>query len=279
MTKIIAEIASCHNGDLELAKALIKGAARNGADIVKFQDWRASNVPDTDTDKQRYERYEFKDAWYPELIKECREEGVEFLTTCFNADRAKFLADLGLKKIKLASISLTNHKLLKAAGLNFDEVIVSTAMHTKEEIEDAIDILETYAKKFTIMHCVANYPTELYSVNLNRINELRKMIPNNASVGFSDHSLDIDVAKAALCMGISYLEKHFSLSRYLPQQPHQMYDEGNKITTHEISILPHELKELSDWATKLNIMKGDGSFTVNTIEHKIKQRYLNRYGN
>src|SRR3990167_11518014 len=112
MCKIIVEIASGHNGDLELAKALIRAAAENGADIVKFQDYRAERVPADDPDKARYEKYQFKDEWYPILIEECKKNGVEFLTTCFNAVRIPFLASLGFKKIKIASISLTNRELL-----------------------------------------------------------------------------------------------------------------------------------------------------------------------
>src|SRR3990167_7388125 len=168
MCKIIAEIASGHNGDLELAKALVKAAAENGADIVKFQDWRASNVPDTDSDKQRYEKYQFPDDWYSILIPYCKEHGVEFLTTCFNKDRVKFLAGLGLKKIKIASISLQNKDLLMFCGSHFEEIIVSTAMHSLEEVEEAVDLLATNAQKFTIMHCIANYPTAVSDANLGR---------------------------------------------------------------------------------------------------------------
>lgn len=280
MSKIIAEIASSHSGDLELAKALIRSAANNGASIVKFQDWRADNVPKDDTDKQRYEKYQFPDEWYPILIKECEKNGVEFLTTCFNVDRIKFLAELGLKKIKLASISLTNTDLLMMAGACFEEVIVSIGMHSKEEIEEAIDILATNAQKFTIMHCVGNYPTLPKDANLRRLNTLKTMIHGieNASLGYSDHSLDLDVAKTAIAMGVKYIEKHFSLSRDLPQIKHQMYKDGPFITTHQISIEPHELKELSDWQNKTEIIKGNGDFKTNEIEDKIRNRYKNRYG-
>jgi sialic acid synthase SpsE len=278
MTKIICEIASSHNGDIELAKALIKSASENGADIVKFQDWRAENVPENDPDKTRYEKYQFPDEWYPILIDYCKEQGVEFLTTCFNVDRVKFLADLGLKKIKLASISLTNTDLLMMAGLCFEEVILSTGMQSKEEIEEAIDLLATNAQKFTIMHCVANYPTLFGNANLERINKIRKMLPENGSVGYSDHSLDLDVAKVALCMDIEYLEKHFTLSRDLPQIPHQMYKDGPIVTTHEISIEPKELYELYCWKKNIKMIRGKGAFETNEIENLIKERYKNRYG-
>ena len=153
-------------------------------------------------------------------------------------------------------------------------------MHTKEEIEEAIDLLATNARKFTIMHCVANYPLDSKDANLNRINELKRMVEGQeyASVGYSDHSLDLDVAKTAIAMGVKYIEKHFSLSRYLPQTPHQMYKGGPMVTTHQVSIEPHELKELADWRDKVNVMMGNGEFSINGTEQLIRDRYSNRYG-
>lgn len=272
-TKIICEAASSWNGDPDLLKAMIKSASENGGDVFKIQDYRASNVPDDDSDKKRYEKYQMPDELYPQFIEWCKEFNIEPLTTCFNVDRCEFLASLGLKKIKLASISLTNIELIKACTDNFDEVIVSTAMHTKEEVEEAIELLA--GSPFTIMHCVANYPTLPKDANLERINELKKLAN---SVGYSDHSLNLDVAKTAIAMGVDYIEKHFSLSRYLPQIPHQMYEGGPLITTHQVSIEPHELKELSDWRDKVEVMKGKGEFKTNEIEDKIRSRYQNRYG-
>lgn len=279
-TEIIAELASGHGGDLQLLKALVRAAAENGAQYAKVQDWRSANVPANDPDKKRYERYEFPDAWWPEFLKTCKENNIEPLTSCFNADRAKFLAAQGLTKIKLASISLTNTELLMAAGLYFDEVILSTAMHSQEEIEEAIDILQSNAHKFTLLHCVANYPLASKDAHLERINELKQMVEGIecASVGYSDHSLDLDVAKTAIGMGVKYVEKHFSLSRYLPQIPHQMYKDGPLVTTHQVSIEPRELKELAAWRDKVEAIKGKKEFVINSIEQKIKDRYKNRYG-
>lgn len=279
-TKIICEIASSHNGDLDLAKALIVAAADNGADIVKFQDWRASNVSDNDPDKTRYEKYQFPDEWYPILRDYCKENHVEFLTSCFNKDRVKFLADLGLKKIKIASVCMTNTELLMMAGAHFEEVIVSTAMHTQEEIEEAIDLLATNCKKFTIMACTANYPLHWSNANLKRIDKLKEMLEGQeyASVGYSNHSLDLDVPRIAINKEIEYLEVHFSLSRYLPQTKHQMYENGPFITTHEVSLEPQELKLLDTYRIVYDNIKGDGTFTSNEIEQGIKKRYLGRYG-
>lgn len=278
MCEIIAEIASGHNGDVEMAKALIDSASRSGADIVKFQDWRADNVPDLDSDKGRYKRYEFQDEWYDELVPHCEESGVEFMTTCFNVDRVAFLASKGIKKIKIASISLTNDDLLMFAGLNFDEVIVSTAMHTREQVEHAIDLLETNAHEYTIMHCVANYPLAIEDANLARIDSLKGLVGDHGSVGYSDHSLDVGVAKVALCGGIKYIEKHFTLSRDLPQTPHQMYEGGPLITTHEISIEPNEMKEIAQFRDKVRLVMGSGLWVQNEVEQKIKDRYSKRYG-
>lgn len=278
-TQIIAEIASSHNGDIELAKAMIKTAASCGADLVKFQDWKVANVPENDPDRKRYQTYEFPEYWYPVLIDYCKENGVEFLTSCFNVDRIEKLASYGIKKIKLASISLTNTNLLMMAGAYFDEVIASTAMHTDEEIETAIELLASNAKKFSILHCVANYPTKFKDAQLSRIDTLKKMTEGQhyASVGYSDHAIDPDVSIAALSKGISYLEKHFTLSRHLPQIPHQMYKDGPLITTHQIAIEPHELRYLAHWRDKIAVMYGDGS-VLNEVEQKIKNRYSNRYG-
>lgn len=286
MTKIIAEIASSHNGDLEMAKALIASAAKNGADLVKFQDWKAKNVKKDDPDKKRYEQYEFKDEWYPILIDYCKKLGVEFLTSCFNADRIEFLAGLGLKKIKIASVSLTNTELLMMAGANFEEVIVSTAMHNEDEVNEAIDLLSSNTQHFTLMHCVANYPTLPGDANLERIDRLKDMLggvfgdgwKNYCSVGYSDHSLDLEISKIALAKGIKYLEKHFTLDRRTPQMVHRMYKEGPAVTTHEISIEPKELKELADWRDWVTAVHGPSGEGSKHVEHLIRDRYSNRYG-
>ena len=257
-TKIICELASSWNADLDLLKAMVKTVAEQGGDLCKLQDYRASNVPATDLDKARYEKYEMKDEYYPQFLEWCKEYNIEPLVTCFNADRVKFLSRLGLKRVKIASISMTNKELLLEAGANFEELIVSTAFHSKEEIEETIDWLATNAQKFVILHCVGNYPLDPKDANLYRIDELKKMTEGmeQASTGYSDHSLDLDVAKTAIAMGVSYVEKHFSLARELPQIPHSMYEGGPQITTHAVSIVPAELKELAEWRDKIAVIKG-----------------------
>ena len=280
MAKLIAELASSHNGDLDLLKALVKAAARSGADIVKVQDWRASNVPDSDPDKARYEKYQFKDEWWPFFIAYCEQYGVEPLTSCFNKDRVEFLAAQGLKKIKIASVCLTNTDLLMWAGAHFDEVILSTAMATEAQIEEAADVLATNAKKFVLLACTANYPCLSTDTNLLRMNSLKDLVSGQeyASVGYSSHSLDLDVPKLAIGMGAKYVEVHFSLARELPQTPHQMYEGGPQTTTHAVSLVPHELRQLSEWRDKVVVMRGSGKYSINETEWKIRERYAGRYG-
>ena len=276
--QIACEIASSHNGDIELAKSMIDVIAENGC-IPKFQSWQAKNVQDNDPDKKRYEKYQFPDEWYDELIPYCKEKGTEFMTSVFNAEMAEYLAGKG-KKAKIASVSSTNYDLLAMCGANFDEVIVSVGMQDKETIEEISDILASNAKKYTLMVCTANYPTSPLKANLMRIKTLQEMLEGQeyASVGFSSHLMDVETVKMAMCMGIEYLEVHFTLSRYLPQVRHQMYMGGPMITTHEIALEPHELKELSTFRDKLGITQGSGEFKLNKVEEKIKERYLNRYG-
>lgn len=264
-----------------MAKALIRAVAENApGSICKFQDWRAANVSADDPDKARYEALQFKDEWYDIIPKYCEENGVEFLTSCFNKDRVNFLASKGLEKIKIASVCLTNHDLLIHAGLAFKEIILSTAMATREQIEEAADALASSAQRFTLMQCVANYPCPFGASNLLKMNSLKELVSGQeyASVGYSSHALDLDVPKVAVAMGAKYVEVHFSLSRHLPQTKHQMYAGGPLVTTHEVSLEPHELRQLADWRDKVALMKGDGAFSVNEVESKIKDRYLNRYG-
>lgn len=279
-TKIIAEIASSHCGDLELAKSLIRTAAANGADFAKFQDYRAKHVSDSDPDKARYEKYQFPEEWYKILPGYCAEEGIEFLTSCFNVDRAEVLAGYGLKKIKVASVCLSNTYLLMMCGAHFEEVLASTAMQSKETVENAADVLASNSKKFTLLACTAEYPTPPEHAGLKRIDTLKNILEGQhyASVGFSSHALDLDVPKAAIARGIEYLEVHFSLSRHLPQIPHVMYEGGSPLTTHQVSLEPHELRELAEWRDKVFLMSGDGQFTSTEVETRIKERYSGRYG-
>ena len=275
-TKIIAEIASCHNGDIRMAKALVKAAAEAGVDVVKFQSWKASDVKDNDPDKERYHELEFRDEWHTEIINYCNEWGVEFLTTVFDIKRIPFLKSLGLNSAKVASYDCKNQEFLKALKENFSKLYVSTGGSYPEEIERASEVLKGH--DFTLLHCVLAYPTPLDKVNMDKVNWLARLAP---SVGWSDHSMGTEASKLAIAKGVDVVERHFTLSRHMPQTGHSTSTDPNKgqTTTHEIAIEPHELKEVCDYAKLVEKMRGDGNLQPLDVEMGPREKYTGRLGN
>jgi len=271
--KIIAEIASSHNGDTELAKKMILAAKNAGVDIVKFQSWQSKNVRDTDPDKKRYESLELSDEAHVILKKECDRLGVEFLTTCYDVARIPFLKKLGLKKIKVSSTDLKHFDFLKKLRANFHEVIVSTGMSTEEEIKKAYSILKK--GKFTLMHCVSVYPCPLEKANLGKLTWLKKLTPH---VGYSDHVLGNVAAILSLGIGIEYIEKHFTLDRNTPQTAHTVGKGIAPITTHSIADEPPVFKDLVEWRNKYVIAIGTGSLKLLPEEKLTRQKYTGRLG-
>jgi|TARA_Y100000310_G_scaffold344069_1_gene454920 N,N'-diacetyllegionaminate synthase len=272
-TKIIAEIASSHNGDIKLAKALVRATAQAGADIVKFQSWQAKNVSDSDPDKARYGRLELSDAAHKIIAEECKKAGIEFLTTCFDRERIPFLKNLGLKKIKVPSTALKEAKLLEALVQNFDHIFISIGMSTVDEIKKAMKILSK--TNYTIMHCISIYPTPLEKASLAKINWLKR---HAKSVGYSDHTMGTEAPIIAMSMGIDYLEKHFTLSRHLPQETHTTSEEAVPITTHTIACEPRELKEICDWSRKIERIMGDEHLDMYSEEKTTRKKYTGRLG-
>jgi len=240
---------------------------------VKFQSWQAKNVADSDPDKERYKRLELSDEAHKIVAEECKKVGVEFLTTCFDIDRISFLKSLGLKKIKVPSTALKEPKLLQALAENFDHVFASIGMSTIEEIKNAIKILSK--TNYTIMHCISIYPTPLEKANLAKINWLKQ---NAKSVGYSDHTMGIEVPIVAMSMGVDYLEKHFTLDRDTPQETHTTSEGAKPITTHTIACEPQELKEIVDWSKKIEKIMGDEHLKMYSEEEATRKRYTGRLG-
>jgi sialic acid synthase SpsE len=271
--KIIAEIASSHNGDIEIGKKMIQIAASTGVDIVKFQSWQSKNVDDSDPDKNRYASLELSDEAHYELKKECERNGVEFLTTCYDAGRIPFLKSLGLEKIKVASTDLKAFNFLKKLRDNFKEVIVSTGMSTKEEIEQAIEILKT--GEFTVMHCVSVYPCPLEKANMKKLLWLKELTPH---VGYSDHTEGIEAPIFSMGMGVKYIEKHFTLDKNTPQIAHSVGRDIKPITTHSIASEPDTFKKICDWRDKYEISLGDGRLELLPEEELTREKYTGRLG-
>jgi len=273
MIKIIAEIASCHNGNIELAKKMIQEVAKTGVDIVKFQSWQAKNVSNSDPDKKRYESLELSDEAHFILKEECEKNGVEFMTTCYDGDRISFLKSLGLKKIKVASTDLKHFNFLQKLRDNFEEVIVSTGMSTEDEMRKAVDILKT--GKYTIMHCVSSYPCPLEKANLKKLLWLKTIAD---SVGYSDHVHGIEAALFSMGMGVNYIEKHFTLDQNMPQTAHTTGEGLKPITTHMIADKPEVFKELCKWREKYEIALGSGSLDLLPEEKLTREKYTGRLG-
>lgn len=271
--RIIAEIASCHNGDVELAKKMIKAVAETGVDIVKFQSWQSKNVSDNDSDKKRYESLELSDESHYILKEECEKNGVEFLTTCYDGNRIDFLKKLGLKKIKVASTDLKHFNFLKKLRENFEEVIVSSGMSTEEEIKKAIDILK--GGKYTIMHCVSVYPCPLEKANMAKLIWLKK---NTDSIGYSDHTQGVESAVFSMGMGVEYIEKHFTIDRNMKQTAHTTGEGLKPITTHSIADEPEVFKELCQWRDKYEVALGEGSLDLLPEEKLTREKYTGRLG-
>ena len=276
MTKVIAEIASSHNGDLILAKAIIKAAAEAGVDYVKFQSWQAKNVKDNDPDKERYKNLELSDEDHYELIKECKRHSVEFLTSVFDRGRIPFLKKLGLDIIKIPSAYCKSETMLKACRENFKIIILSTGMSKKAEVERAAKIFKGH--DFALLHCVSLYPLPKDQVNLRRMIWLKSLAPK---WGLSDHYQGAEASKIAIAMGVDFIEKHFTLSRHLPQMRHTTTLAANakSITTHEIADEPSVFKEICQWRDLVAEMMGSGRQEMWSEEKGVRQKYTGRLGN
>jgi sialic acid synthase SpsE len=262
-TKIIAEAAANHNGDMQVARKMIAVAAESGADYIKFQSWLSGNlITDDPSNRQYYKERELSDQAHFELMDECRKHGISFLTTCFDIGRIDFLKKLGVREIKVASPDAGSYRMIEALKDNFDHLIVSTGMSYESEVRKTADLLK--GRSFTLLHCVSLYPTPPEKVNMARMDWLRQFTP---SVGFSDHTFGTDAAKLAIARGAAYVEKHFTLDRKMPgrDQP--------------LSAEPAELKEICAFARTAEAMMGPGRNDLFDEEVPARNRYVGRWGN
>ena len=261
--KIIAEVASNHGGDMELAKEMVRAASEAGADYFKVQSWQARTLRDREADPQYqwFIKAELSDEDHYELMEECRKNGIQFLTTYFDAGRASFLDRLGIKEIKIGSPDLSSRRMLLALKDNCEHIIISTGLALAEEVGEAAQLLS--GVKLTLMHCVSMYPVPPEKVNLRRMDWLRQFTP---SVGYSDHCVGIEAVKLAIARGANYVEKHFSLGekrgcRYSPWD-----------------ATPQELTEVVDFAESCQLMLGEGSNDHAEEVLQARERYIGRWG-
>ena len=247
-TFIIAEAGVNHNGSLELAKKLVDVAAEAGADAVKFQTFKAEAVvshfapkaeyqkQSTDANESQLEmikKLELSYEDFEELFRYCKNRGIIFMSTPFDIESAGFLKDLGVEIFKIPSGEITNYLLLKEIGSYGKEVILSTGMADLGEIEDALEVLTTAGtpkEKITVLHCNTEYPTPYEDVNLRAMLTIKEAF--KVKVGYSDHTLGIEIPVAAVALGACVIEKHFTLDKNLPGPDHRA------------SLEPEELKAM-----------------------------------
>jgi len=230
-TVVIAEIGENHAGDWDRARQMVVAAARAGADIVKFQSYRGIDVAVDDPEKDWFTRVQLPDDLHVELFELARQQGVEFLSSPFTVERARFLHErLGLKSFKIASSELLNWPLLDYMNHLGETVYLSTGMATLEEVKVAVGRLSR-VPRVVIMHCVTQYPLRDEDANLRAIQVLQGAFPSHP-IGYSDHTIGVLAPLAAVALGCAVVEKHFTMDKSLPG------------TDHVLSVTPEELREM-----------------------------------
>ena len=246
---IIAEAGVNHNGDIRLAKKLIDAASEAKVDYVKFQSFKADNLvspiakkaeyqiknleDNDDSQYQMLKKLELSHHDHLELISYCKSKNIKFFSTAFDVEGISYLSSLNFELFKVPSGELTNFPYLRAIAKTGLPVILSTGMANLDEIVKSINVLISHGTnkdQITILHCNTEYPTPMKDVNLKAMLTIKEKI--GVSVGYSDHTLGIEVAIAAVAMGAEVIEKHFTL------------DKSFKGPDHKASLEPNELKDM-----------------------------------
>ena len=260
---IIAEAGVNHNGNLDIALKLVRAASKAGADAVKFQTFRADALVTAETDKADYQkqhtgaaesqrdmlrRLELSEQDHHRLIEACDELNITFLSTGFDSSSLTFLESLSMPLYKIPSGELTNLPLLRQVAGFRKPIILSTGMATLHEIRASLDVLEqagAFRENITLLHCTTEYPTPMVNVNLHAMQTLAEAF-TDVQIGYSDHTLGIEVPIAATAMGACVIEKHFTLDRSM---------EG---PDHAASLEPNELANMVRLIRNIELALGDG---------------------
>lgn len=257
---IIAEAGVNHNGDIEIAKKLVDAAALAGADAVKFQTFRAESLVCKNARKAEYQmkttkkaesqfdmlkRLELTPDMHQQLIRYCRSKEIMFLSTPFDGESLNYLVQCGIEIIKIPSGEITNYPYLEKVGQTGKKVILSSGMSFLDEIGNAVAVLrDNGSEDITVLHCNTEYPTPYCDVNLRAMQQIQNEF--GVPVGYSDHTVGIEVPIAAVAMGAVVIEKHFTLDRNM---------EG---PDHKASLEPDELKEMVKAIRTIELSLGSG---------------------
>ena len=257
-TFIIAEIGINHNGSLDLAKRLIDGAVRAGADCAKFQMRdlhalyrNAGNPNDAREDLgaqytlDLLARFQLSTDEMFAAFDYCKEQGILPLCTPWDVESLRLLEQYGMVGYKIASADLTNHDFLKAAAQTSKPLLCSTGMSNETEIRETVALLNTLGAKYVLLHCNSTYPAPFKDVNLNYLTRLREI--GQCPVGYSGHERGIAVALAAVAKGAKVIEKHLSLDKTM---------EGSD---HKVSLLPDEFAQMAQGIRQIEEAMGTAS--------------------
>jgi len=260
-TFVIAEAGVNHNGSDELALKLVEAAAACGADAVKFQTFRADKLVVPGARKAEYQqratgdgdqydmlkRLEMSRELHVALIERCNALGIEFMSTPFDEEAADFLIGLGMRRIKVPSGEIVNHPLLRYLASTGLPLIVSTGMADLQEVREAVEVIaqararaghtQPLAEVLTILHCTSNYPAAADDVNLRAMRTIAQ--ETSMAVGYSDHTLGLAVSTAAVALGATVIEKHFTLDKSLPGPDH-----GASLSVVELAALIKQIRDV-----------------------------------
>lgn len=263
-TIVIAEAGVNHNGNINIAKQLIDVAAKAGANYVKFQTFTAEKLVSSKAKKADYQKktttasedsqllmlkkLELSKEDHDELIRYCKKTKIKFLSTAFDLESIDLLHHLGLTLFKIPSGEITNLPYLRKIATVAKKIIISTGMATIDEIEAAMHLLVNKSsfprKNITILHCNTEYPTPMSDVNLLAMLEIKKKF--NVEVGYSDHTIGIEIPIAAVALGAKVIEKHFTL------------DKSFEGPDHKASLEPNELIEMIKAIRNIEVALGNG---------------------
>ncbi len=273
-TLIIAEAGVNHNGSIDIAKQLVDKAADAGADIIKFQTFKSEKLVSKSAQQAEYQKrnigarsdnsqlsmlkkLELSEQNHIELMAHCKEKNIKFFSTAFDLDSIDYLHSLNLGLWKIPSGEVTNYPFLKRIAAYNEKTILSTGMCDMQDVRAAVDALYKNGlskENLTLLHCNTEYPTPFEDVNLRAMDALREEF--GVEVGYSDHTKGIEVPIAAVALGATVIEKHFTLDRNM---------EG---PDHKASLEPDELKAMVSAIRHIEQALGDGYKKISNSERR-----------
>jgi N,N'-diacetyllegionaminate synthase len=284
MVYILAEAGVNHNGILDLALKMVDIAANSGANAIKFQTFNSNKLSSKNAKKAKYQKKNLNsnDDSQLEMLKKlelsyedfrlvfnrCQEKNIDFISTPFDLDSVDFLDNLGVEIYKIGSGDLTNYLLLKKVASKSKKIILSTGMGSMDEVIDSVNFIKKKGcNDIVVLHCVSCYPTAHKDLNLKCITTMKEKL--NLEIGFSDHTEDYKASLYSICLGATYIEKHFTIDKNM---------EG---PDHKASLNPEELNEFVSLIRECEIIMSDGiklckDSELNTKSVARRSLYFNR---